>query len=202
LRRLIEDGVRTVIVPLGSIEHQDGHLPLGADSLLADRVGRQVADRLDAVLAPTVRVGFAPEHAELTGTLTLPAETLTDMAVAIAESLAEQGFRLVVLVSIHGGNAGPLRIAVERFNLKQTGERACAPRGEIGPDPGRHSGRWLTSVMLALHPELVDLPAAAEDLRAELRTGDAHRGTVYLERSVGSILDEVRRVLLDRHPLN
>jgi creatinine amidohydrolase/Fe(II)-dependent formamide hydrolase-like protein len=55
------------------------------------------------------------------------------MAVAIARSLAEQGFRLVVLVSIHGGNAGPLRIAVERFNLKQTAGRACAPVAKSVP---------------------------------------------------------------------
>lgn len=190
-----------MIVPLGSIEHQDGHLPLGADALLADRVGREVADRLDAVLAPTIRVGFAPEHAELTGTLTVPAQTLTELAVAMARSLAKQGFRLVALVSIHGGNAEPVRTAVEQFNLGQTGAHACAPRGDVGPDPGRHSGGWLTSVMLALHPDLVDLTAAGEELRPELQTADAQRGTVHLERYVGSMVDQVKRVLPDRHPL-
>jgi creatinine amidohydrolase/Fe(II)-dependent formamide hydrolase-like protein len=138
LRRVIEDGARTVIVPLGSVEYQGRHLPSGADALLADRVGQEVAVRLDAVLAPTVRIGFAPQHDEFAGTITVSAETLTDTALAIAHSLAGQGFRLVVLASIHGGNAAPLRVAVERFNRVQSGARACAPRGGVGPDPGRH----------------------------------------------------------------
>jgi creatinine amidohydrolase len=69
LRRLIERGVVTAIVPFGSIEHQGGHLPLGSDALLADLVGREVAERLDAVLVPTVRVGCAEQHLERLGTL-------------------------------------------------------------------------------------------------------------------------------------
>ena len=73
-----------------------------------------------------------------------------------------------MLVSIHGGNAAPLR---------------------------------LTSVMLALHPGLVDLAAADEDLHDELQTADAARGRDHLERFVASIVREVRRQLVDRHSL-
>ena len=72
LRRVIEEGARTAIVTLGSIEYQGRHLPLGADALLADRVGQEVAERLDAVLAPTVRIGFAPQHDEFAGTSPCP----------------------------------------------------------------------------------------------------------------------------------
>jgi hypothetical protein len=39
--------------------------------LLAQVIGREVAARLDAVFAPTVRVGYARQHMDLTGTLTL-----------------------------------------------------------------------------------------------------------------------------------
>jgi creatinine amidohydrolase/Fe(II)-dependent formamide hydrolase-like protein len=169
LRELIERGVVTAIVPFGSIEHQGGHLPLGADALLADLVGREVAHRLDAVLVPTVRVGCAEQHLDQLGTLSVPAETLSEMALAIAADLAGQGFRRIVLVSIHGGNTGALESAVGRFNHMHSTARACAVRGDVGPDPGRHSGRWLTSVLLALRPELVDLPGATDDLRDELK---------------------------------
>lgn len=185
LRRLVEHGTATVIVPFGSVEDQNGHLPLGADSLLADLVAREVASRLDAVFAPTVRVGAGPA-----GTLSVPGGTLTDTAVALAESLAGQGFRLIVLLPIHGGNVEPLSVAVARFNERRGPARACAPRGDVGPDPGRHSGKWLTSVMLAFRPELVDLPAAAESLRAELEGVDAENGVARFERFVSSILEQ------------
>lgn len=92
MRRVIEEGARTAIVPLGSIEYQGRHLPLGADALLADRVGQEVAERLDAVLAPTVRIGYAPQHDEFAGTITVPAGTLTDTAVAIAHTLPVRDF--------------------------------------------------------------------------------------------------------------
>lgn len=192
LERLVEHGTRTAIVPFGSIEHQGGHLPLGADALLADLVGREVATRLDAVLLPTVRIGCALQHLGLPGTLSVAADTLSDTAVAIASGLAAQGFRLIALLSIHGGNGQALRGAVECFNRTHTGARTCAPRGDVGPDPGSHSGVWLTSVMLALHPELVDTKAATPELRDELQAADAERGRAYFEHFVSSIAETIR----------
>ena len=53
LRRVVESGVVTAVVPFGSVEGHGGHLPMGSDALLADVVGEAVADRLGAVLAPT-----------------------------------------------------------------------------------------------------------------------------------------------------
>jgi creatinine amidohydrolase len=192
LRRLLDRGVTTVIVPFGSIEQQGSHLPLGADAFLADRIGREVAARVDAVLAPTVRVGNAAQHMHLSGTLTLRAATLSDVAVEIGESLARHGFRTIAFVSTHGGNAAPLRAAVERLNETLDGARTCAPAGDVGPHPGSHSGEWLTSVMLALHPELVDIDAASGDLAAELRAASAERGALHVERFVSAVVDGVR----------
>lgn len=189
LQRLIEQGIVTAIVPFGSIEHQGAHLPVGADALLADLVGRELATRLDAVLLPTVRVGCAEQHVGLFGTLSVSAETLTETAVALAVSLTTHGFRVIVLVSIHGGNTEALQIAVERFNRTATAARSCAVRGDVGPNPGSHSGQWLTSVMLALRPELVDLAAAQPELREELQAAEAERGVVYFERFVSTIVE-------------
>ena len=185
LRRLLDGGIATVIVPFGSVEDQNGHLPLGADSLLADLAGREVAARLDAVLAPTIRVGAGPA-----GTLSVQDGTLTDAALGLCESLAATGFRLIVLLPIHGGNVEPLNLAVARFNDRPGPARACAPRGDVGPDPGSHSGKWLTSVMLALRPELVDLHAAAQSLHAELEEVDAESGAARFERFVSAIVEQ------------
>jgi creatinine amidohydrolase len=203
LRRLIDRGTTTVVVPFGSIEQHGGHLPLGTDALLADVVGRAVADRLDAVLAPTVRIGDAEPHMHGTGTLTLRSATLTDVAIDVGASLARHGFRLIALVSSHGGNAGALAAAAERLNQMLDDGIACAPRGDVGAGAGAHSGAWLTSVMLALHPELVDTEAAAAEVADEVRTASAAAGTVHIERFVSSIVEGVRaaaRPLERGHP--
>ena len=104
LQQLIEGGTSTAVVPFGSVEHHGGHLPLGADAILADAVGAEVARRLGAVLAPTVRVGCSDRHSHLPGTLTLGPETLTRLAIEHARALARHGFTLIVLLSAHGGN--------------------------------------------------------------------------------------------------
>ena len=192
LRRVIDDGMTTVIVPFGSVEHHGGHLPLGTDAVLADLIGREVAVRIDAVLAPTVRVGCAEQHMQLSGTLTLRSETLTEVAVEIGQSLAEHRFRLIALISTHGGNTVPLHLAADRLNETLRGASTCVPEGDVGPQPGRHSGEWLTSVMLAARPDLVDVQRVSEDLADELQTATPERGATHIDRFVTAIVNGVR----------
>src|SRR3954468_23866035 len=88
LSGLLERVAPAAVVPFGSIEHHGGHLPVGADAVLADAVGREVARGLGAVRAPTVRIGCAGPRHQLIGTLALRAETLTGVAVQLADGLA------------------------------------------------------------------------------------------------------------------
>ncbi len=184
LNALIASGVTTAIVPFGSIEHQGDRLPLGADALLADAVGREVARRLGALLVPTTKIGDASQHVANPGTLTLQPETLTDLAAEIGESLAQAGVRVIAFVSAHGGNAAALNAAVDRLNQTLPGATACAPRGDVGPNPGSHAGEWLASVLLVVRPESTQ---AAQGAHAE-------RGAENFERFVNSIVGEVRAV--------
>ena len=192
LRRVVESGVATAVVPFGSIEAHGGHLPLGSDALLADFVGAAVAERLGAVLAPTVRVGCAEAHMQGSGTLSVPPETLRDVALHIARSLITHGFRVIVLISTHGGNRAVLENAARQLNEQQPDVLACAPRGDLGPTPGAHSGKWLTSVMLVVRPDLVDVEFADADIKGEARTATADRGADILERFVSAMVATVR----------
>ena len=192
LQQLIDAGVWTAVVPFGSVEHHGGHLPLGADAILADVVGAQVARRLGAVLAPTVRVGCSEGHGHLPGTVTLRRATLTMLATEHARALARHGFTLIVLLSAHGGNQPALDAAVAELNASLPGVVVRAPRGDVGPSPGAYSGAWLTSVMLALRPDLVDLGHASPDLAAELATASARQGQAHIERFTASVVASVR----------
>ena len=174
------------------VEYHGGHLPLGADAFLADAVGAQVARRLGAVLAPTVRAGCSGRHGHLAGTVTLRRETLTALAIDHGRALARHGFMLIVLLSAHGGNQPALDAAVVELNASLPRAVACAPRGEVGPEPGAYSGGWLTSVMLVLRPDLVQLACASADLAAELDTTSAAQGQAHIERFTTSVVASVR----------
>lgn len=184
LGRLIQNGAKTVVIPFGSVEQHGGHLPLGTDAILADSVGRAVADRLDAVLAPTIRVGYADQHMDGTGTITIPAETLRAVAFHIARSLVTHGFRVIVLISAHGANQPVLEEAARQLSAQRSEVVACAPASDVGPNPGAHSGKWLTSVMLALHPDLVNAESADARVIDEVRAATPEDGAANFERYV------------------
>ena len=192
LQQLLDGGISTAVVPFGSVEHHGGHLPLGADAILADAVGAEVARRLGAVLAPTVRVGCSGRHSHLPGTLTLAPETLTRLAIEHARALARHGLTLIVLLSAHGGNQPALDAAVAELGASPPGVAVCAPQGDVGPSPGTYSGAWLTSVMLALRPDLVELAHASPELAGELETASATQGQAHIERFTASVVASVR----------
>lgn len=199
LREVVECGARTVVIPFGSVEHHGGHLPLGSDALLADFVGEAVADRLDAVLAPTIRVGCAERHLEGSGTLSVPAEALRETAFYIASSLVNHGFRVIALLSTHGGNHAAIAEAASRLNRQYADVTACAPTGDVGPHPGGHSGVWLTSVMLTVRPDLVDVAAADDEMRDEMGAATVANGADNLQRFVSSVVQQVQ-VAVKRQP--
>ena len=192
LRRVVESGVVTAVVPFGSVEGHGRHLPVGRDALLADVVGEAVAERLGAVLAPTVRVGCAEAHMQEPGTLSVSAETLCDVALHIARSLINHGFRVIVLLSTHGGNEAVLEGAARQLNEQHPEVLACAPRGDVGPAPGARSGEWLTSVMLVVRPDLVDVESADADVKDEAHAATAERGAHNLERFLSGMVETVR----------
>lgn len=195
LCRTLERGSRTVVIPFGSVEHHGGHLPLGSDALLADFVGETVACRLDAVLAPTIRVGYAEQHMSGMGTLSVRAATVREISFHVACSLIGHGFRVIALISTHGGNRPALEESARQLNERHPDVVACAPSGDVGQDPGQHSGAWLTSVMLTIRPDLVDLASVEASLRGEVNTANAANGADRLERFTSSIVRQVQEAV-------
>ncbi len=165
-------GRDTVVVAFGATEQHGPHMPLATDALIGDHLARIVAERMDAFLAPTVRIGCSEHHLEFPGTLSLSAETFQGVVADIVRSLARGGFRRVVLLPTHGGNFGPLAAAIEKLGTVDGIEiRALTDLGalfalaRIGAEEhgvpleegGVHAGEWETSMLLAIRPELVHL---------------------------------------------
>jgi creatinine amidohydrolase len=167
-----ERGRDTVVVAFGATEQHGPHMPLATDALLGDHLARVVADRLDAFVAPTVRIGCSEHHLEFPGTLSISQSTFEGTVADIVRSLARGGFTHVVLLPTHGGNFGPLAAALERLGSVNGIEiRALTDLGALFTiallgahehdvplgEGGIHAGEWETSMLMAIHPELVHL---------------------------------------------
>jgi creatinine amidohydrolase len=167
-----EAGRVSVVCALGATEQHGPHLPLATDSLLGDRLARLVADRLDAFVAPTVRIGCSTHHLGFPGTISLSEETFCGLVADLVRSFARGGFRRAVLIPTSAGNFKPLARALRRLGRVDGIEVAavtdpgvfCAipllAADEYGVPVGvggLHAGEWETSMVSALRPELVHL---------------------------------------------
>lgn len=92
------------VVPLGSTE-QHAYLSLATDSILAERVAAEAAEPLGVAVFPALAYGITPYFLAYPGTVSLRVSTYAMILRDILDSLAQSGFKRIVLVNGHGGNA-------------------------------------------------------------------------------------------------
>ncbi len=169
------------VLPVAATEQHGPHLPLQVDSALADGVITHalphIAPEVAALFLPTQAVGFSPEHAQFSGTLTLKAETVIRLWTEIGECVAATGVKRMVLFNSHGGQVGLLdvvardlraRLGMLVYSVNWFGLPLTAPDGSDVNALfsahehrfGIHAGDVETSMMLALRPERVDMAKA------------------------------------------
>jgi creatinine amidohydrolase len=105
--RMVEDWVRQddrAVLPLGSTEQHAG-LSLLTDAILVERVAIEAAEPLGVPVFPALAFGMAPYFQAFPGSMTLRVETLCAVLRDLLDSLKRSGFRRIVLVSGHAGNA-------------------------------------------------------------------------------------------------
>ena len=100
------------ILPIGSTE-QHGPLSLAVDAILAEKVAVDAAEPLGIPVFPPMNYGLCPYFAAYPGSVTLRTETLLAVVRDILESFHETGFRRVVIVNGHGGNAPVAGVALD-----------------------------------------------------------------------------------------
>jgi creatinine amidohydrolase len=92
------------VLPFGSTEQHAG-LSLCVDAILAERVAVEAAEPLGVPVFPVMPFGLAPYFAEFPGSISLRVETLLAVARDVIASVAASGFRRILIVNGHGGNA-------------------------------------------------------------------------------------------------
>lgn len=93
-----------VVLPTGSTE-QHGYLSLGTDAILAERVAAEAAEPLGVPVLPALPFGMARCWMAFPGSVSLRLSTYIEVLRDLLDGLEAQGFRRIVIVNGHGGNA-------------------------------------------------------------------------------------------------
>ena len=92
------------ILPTGSTE-QHAYLSLTVDAILAERLAEEAGAIADVPVYPVIPYGLAQQWTAFPGTVTLRVETYLALIRDVLDSIRRAGFRRILLVNGHGGNA-------------------------------------------------------------------------------------------------
>jgi len=161
------------VLPVGSTEQHGPHAPLGTDCLTAEAVATAGAEAyqaetgVDVLVAPTIPVGIAEEHAAFDGTLWVSPDTFRAYVRETVASLAHHGFDRVVIVNGHGGNTDALRELTGEISRHDDAYAVSftwfdSVDSEL---PMGHGGPRETAVLRHIRPEIINeeqIEAASE----------------------------------------
>jgi creatinine amidohydrolase len=183
------------IIPWGALEWHGPHLPLGLDGIVAEWFAEHLAERTGGVLLPTcwMPITTLPHPHSLQVRTSVFQEMLDDTI----EGLYLAGARVVCIVTGHYAQGHEIELYKAAIRAMD-GHRnlrvlAATPLEPLGDDSLLdHAGRWETSQLLALRPELVELEELPESLDArrvavlgeDPRAGSSEEGLAILEKAL------------------
>jgi creatinine amidohydrolase len=147
IKTALDSGVTTIVLPVGAIEQHGFHCPMGMDSIVADLIGRRLAEKLDCFFAPVQKYGMSMNHRNFPGSMALSPSTLALVVKELIVGLARHGFREIIVLNSHGGNSAALGVGTREAKdvlgddvLIMNGRVSAALRnsfsGIIGVEPG------------------------------------------------------------------
>lgn len=160
---LVPERVETVLVPVGTLEPH-GVLPNGSDNLAPEAMARELAPRLNALVAPTLNYGVTGSLDAFPGTFSVGEETYEALVEDILTGLARNGFLNLVIVNGHGGPQTAIlnRVAerVSRAHRVRTlvtnwWSATADVVFEVFGEDGGHAGNNETAYVQAVVPEHV-----------------------------------------------
>lgn len=174
------------LIPVGSVEPHGPHLPLATDTLISQSASMRAVEKLKAqniraMVSPPVSYGVTQFAAGFAGAISIPGEVLTTFLRAVVRGHLDTGFAHVCLVNNHlepahdtavrGAIAQiPAGFASVACPLSRRWARTLSDEFKSG---ACHAGAYETSLVLAIAPEMVDVPTAAllPDLDTSLSEG-------------------------------
>ena len=164
----------TILIPVGAVEQQGPHLPLGTDTIVAQYVAERVAEKSNVVLAPSFTVGYSAWFKNYAGLISFSKETLTQVYREVCRSLAASGFKRQIFINPHLGNDDAIAdvgvelraegIYLSKINLwHNTSEITKSKNIPFKEAQFVHGGEVMTSIVMACAPELVKMDKAVAE---------------------------------------
>jgi creatinine amidohydrolase len=177
---------RAVILPTGACEAHGPHLPVDTDVRIAVAMAERAAERVDGRVLPPLTYGVARFARNFPGTISISPEVMVATVTEILVAAHAAGASALGLANAHlePANIDALFAAARRVKeltgvdvaFPNVGSRRSSERlARAGCAVDGHSGRYETSLVLAISPRLVHghakLPAVEADLGAGIAAG-------------------------------
>ena len=160
------------VMAFGSVEQHGPHLPCGTDTMAAELVACDLAERLSALYVPFCPYGVTPLHAGHPGTISLRRQTFEALVTDVCSELVAMGAIRLVFVNWHELNAPSLNAVAtdlqDRSGARVFVAQACyVARRLYAPEGGAlsHGGSIETMAVMAHDRALVKLDRAGEPTR-------------------------------------
>ena len=158
------------ILPIGAGSKQHGlHMPMATDQVFAEYFSRVLAERIDALIWPTLTYGAYPAFVAYAGSVSLANLTFQAVVTEIADALLGFGASRIIILDTGLSTIAPVAAAIRASREPSSMRHVtlfAGPRFEkaaaLKQQPyGAHADEIETSLMLAIAPELVDMARAA-----------------------------------------
>ncbi|HKO15596.1 MAG TPA: creatininase family protein [Gemmatimonadaceae bacterium] len=180
------------ILPWGSTEAHNYHLPYATDTVQSVRISAAAAQRAWAagarvLVLPSVPFGVQTTQLDIKGCINLNPSTQAALLADVVHSLERQGFTRLCIVNGHGGNdfkaiIRELQAKTRVFLSLVNWYTIVDPRSAFA-EPGDHAGELETSVMLHFAPEVVlPLSEAGEGKEHRFRVAALREGWAWAPR--------------------
>lgn len=162
-REWVPERIQTVLLPLGTLEPH-GVTASGADILAPEAIARELAPRLDAMVAPTIPYGFTGSMDAYPGAFSVAAEPYRAYLREVLRGLAKNRFRNIVLINGHGGGQTAILQDLIQEVGRETGARrltvnwwsTCSDvTQQVFGEDGGHAGDNETAFIQAIDPSSV-----------------------------------------------
>lgn len=188
-----------VFLPVGSTEQHGHHMCLATDALMPTAIARMVAEAIGGIVAPPINYGYKSQPKSgggnhYIGTTSLSAATLIGLIHDILLEFARHGARRVVVMNGHMENTmflvegidlaladlrrdGITDMVVVKLDYYEFTESDTL--AAMFPDgfPGwalEHAAVFETSLMLHLHPDMVDMRRVVAERAADFPPYDIY----------------------------
>ena len=100
-----------IIIPTGSIEQHGPIGLIGTDTLCANDIATEAAQKINALVAPALAYAPAEFNMGFVGTASISISVYRDFCIEVFRSFERHGFKHIYIMNGHGANLEPLRDA-------------------------------------------------------------------------------------------